>query len=78
MKIELLETGCSTCIGLEDNVRTALERSGKNAEIIIINEFNDIIKKGVMSIPAIIIDGKIKSSGKVVSSEIIEGWLNEK
>jgi ArsR family transcriptional regulator, lead/cadmium/zinc/bismuth-responsive transcriptional repressor len=78
MKIELLETGCSTCIGLEDNVREALQKTGKRAEIIIINEFNDIIKKGVMSTPAIIIDGKIKSSGEVVDVKKIEGWLNEK
>ncbi|MBT4174266.1 thioredoxin family protein [archaeon] len=78
MRIELLETGCSTCTGLEDNVRKALQKTGKKAEIIIINEFNDIIKKGVMSTPAIIINGKIKSSGVVVDVKKIEEWLNEK
>ncbi|MGV8169700.1 MAG: MTH895/ArsE family thioredoxin-like protein [Candidatus Nanoarchaeia archaeon] len=78
MKIELLETGCASCIGMEDNIREALQKTGKKAEIIIINEFNEIIKKGVMSTPAIIIDGTIKSSGHVVDVKTISGWLNEK
>jgi len=34
MKIEILDTGCPTCSGLEDNVREALEKTGKKAEII--------------------------------------------
>ncbi len=77
MKIELLETGCASCIGIEENVREALQKTGKKAEITIINEFNEIVKKGVMSTPAIIINGKIKSSGYVADIKTIEEWLNE-
>ena len=77
MKIELLETGCASCMGLEENIREALQQTGKKAEITIINEFNEIIKKGVMSTPAIIIDGKVKSSGHVVDVKTISGWLDE-
>lgn len=78
MKIELLETGCASCIGMEDSIREALQKTGKKAEIIIINEFNEIIKKGVMATPAIIIDGDIKSSGHTVDIKTLCGWLNEK
>ena len=78
MKIEILDTGCPTCSGLEDNVREALEKTGKKAEIILVKDFNEIIKKGILSTPAIIIDGKIKSSGEVVDTKKIEEWLNEK
>ena len=77
MKIEILETGCVACFGLEGNVREALQRTGKSAELININELGDIIEKGVMSTPAIIIDGETKSSGQDVSVEKIVGWLNE-
>ena len=77
MKIELLETGCASCMGLEENIREALKQTGKKAEIIIINEFNEIVQKGVMSTPAIIIDGTIKSSGHTVDVKKIKGWLNE-
>ena len=64
-------------MGLEENIREALQQTGKKAEITIINEFNEIIKKGVMSTPAIIIDGKVKSSGHVVDVKTIRGWLDE-
>ena len=77
MKIEILETGCVTCFGLEGNVREALQKTGKSAEIININELSDIIEKGVMSTPAIIIDGETKSSGQDVSVKKIMRWLNE-
>jgi small redox-active disulfide protein 2 len=77
MKIEILETGCVTCFGLEGNVREALQKTGKKAEIVNINELSDIIEKGVMSTPAIIIDGETKSSGQDVSVAKIMRWLNE-
>lgn len=77
MKIEILETGCITCTGLEDNIREALHKLGKTAEITIINEFNEIITKGVMSTPAIIINDKIVSSGKMMTVEQITRLLNE-
>jgi small redox-active disulfide protein 2 len=77
MEIELLETGCATCSGLEDNVREALEKTGEKAEIIIINELSEIIKRGVMSTPAIIINGKVKLSGESVSVEKIMRLINE-
>ena len=77
MKIEILDTGCPTCSGLEDNVREALKKTGKKAEIILINELNEIIEKGILSTPAIIIDDEIKSSGQIISVEQIKGLLNE-
>ena len=77
MKIEILDTGCQICSGLEDNVREALQETGKKAEIIVIKELNEIIEKGILSTPAIIIDDEIKSSGQIISIEQIKGLLNE-
>ena len=77
MKIEILETGCSICSGLEDNVREALEKTGKKAEITIVNKLDEIIKRGILSTPAIIIDDEIKSSGQRISVEQIKELLNE-
>ena len=77
MKIEILDTGCPTCSGLEDNVRKALEKTDKKAEIIIVNKFDEIIEKGILSTPALIIDDEIKSSGQIISVEQIKGLLNE-
>ena len=77
MKIEILDTGCQICSGLEDNVREALQETGKKAEIIVIKELNEIIEKGILSTPAIIIDDEIKSSGQIISIEQIKGLPNE-
>ncbi len=77
MKIEILDTGCPTCSGLEDKVKEALEKTGKKAEIIIVNKLDEIIEKGILSTPAIIIDDAIKSSGQIISVEQIKGLLNE-
>lgn len=75
MKIEILGTGCPNCKKLEQNVQNAVRESGKNAEVSKVADINKIIEYGVMSTPAVVIDGKVKSYGKVVSVEEIKKWL---
>ncbi|MCP4552065.1 MAG: thioredoxin family protein [Bacteroidetes bacterium] len=77
IKIEIIDTGCPICSGLEDNVREALKKTGKKAKIILVNKFDEIIEKGILSTPAIIIDDEIKSSGQIISVEQIKELLNE-
>ncbi len=75
MKIEILGTGCPKCKQLEKNARKALEESGKKAELVKVTNINDIVGYGVMSTPAIVIDGEVKSYGKVADVEEIKAWL---
>ncbi len=75
MKIEILGTGCPNCIKLEENTKKALEEIGKKAELIKITEIQDIMSYGVMSTPAIVIDGEVKSYGKVNSIEEIKKMI---
>jgi len=75
MKIEILGTGCSKCKTLYENVKMAVEESGKNAEIVKVEEIQKIMAYGVMSTPALVIDGQVKFSGKVASSGEIMGML---
>ena len=75
MKIEILGTGCPKCKQLEANTRKALEETGKNAEIVKVTDINKIVEYGVMSTPAIVVDGKVKSYGKVADAEDIKKWL---
>ena len=76
MKIEILGIGCPKCKKLYENVRQALEKSGKEAEVVKIEKIAEITKYGVMMTPALVIDGEIKSSGKVLSPEEIEKFIN--
>jgi len=75
MKIEVLGSGCTKCVQLHDNVKKALALAGKEAEVIKVQDIPSIMKYGVMSTPALVIDGKVKFSGKLASAEEIRGML---
>jgi small redox-active disulfide protein 2 len=75
MRIEVLGSGCPKCKLLEENARKALAETGKKAEVVKVTDIGKIIEYGVMSTPAIVIDGKVKSFGKVVDASEIKKWL---
>lgn len=75
MKIEVLGTGCAKCKALYENTNKALTESGKSAEIVKVEDIPSIMKHGVMSTPALVIDGQVKFSGKVASVAEIMGLL---
>lgn len=64
MKIEVLGTGCAKCTALYDNVKNALKEAGKDADVVKVQDIPSIMKYGVMSTPALVIDGQVKFSGK--------------
>ncbi len=67
MKIEVLGAGCAKCKSLYENAKKAVEESGKSAELVKVEDMPSIMKYGVMSTPALVIDGQVKFSGKVAS-----------
>ena len=75
MKIEILGTGCAKCKTLYENVQKALEESGKSAEVVKVEDIPSIMKYGVMSTPALVLDGQVLFSGKSASAGEIVGML---
>ena len=75
MKIEILGTGCSKCKQLEGNARKALEKTGKRAELVKITDIDKIISYGLMTTPAIVIDGVVKAAGRIPEVKEIINWL---
>lgn len=75
MKIEILGMGCPKCKQLEASVRKAVEEKKVKAEIIKITDMEKILEYGVMSTPAIVIDGKVKCYGRLPDVKEIEKWL---
>ena len=75
MKIEILGMGCAKCKLLEENAKKALAKLGKTAEIVKVTEVDQILEHGVMSTPAIVVDGKLKASGRVPDTKEIMAWL---
>lgn len=75
MKIEILGTGCAKCKTLYENTKKAVAESGVSAEIVKVEDIPSIMKYGVMSTPALVIDGKVRSSGHVATVVEIMGML---
>ncbi|MGV8087273.1 MAG: thioredoxin family protein [Candidatus Woesearchaeota archaeon] len=75
MKIEILGTGCPKCKLLEANVRKAVEEKKIKAEIVKVTDIAKIIEYGVMSTPAIVIDGEVKAYGRLIEVKEITKWL---
>ena len=75
MKIEILGTGCSKCNELEEKVKQAVGKSGKFAQVEKVDDLQKIMDYGVMSTPALVIDGEVKSTGKVPSIDDILALL---
>ncbi len=75
MKIEILGTGCAKCDKLYKAVEVIVSEKGIEAELVKVKELSQIMAYGVMSTPAFVIDGDVKSSGKVLSTEEIAALL---
>lgn len=77
MNIKILGTGCANCKKLEANAKLAVEKAGVSAEIEKVEDIKDIMSFGVMRTPAIVIDGKVKSFGKVSTVADIVKFIGE-
>ncbi|MBN2014028.1 MAG: TM0996/MTH895 family glutaredoxin-like protein [Candidatus Altiarchaeota archaeon] len=77
MKIEILGMGCIKCNTLYGNVRKAVTELDMKPEIEHVRDLNKIVEYGVMSTPALVIDGEVMASGRIPSVEEIKGWLKE-
>ena len=74
-KIQVLGMGCPKCNKVAENAELAAQRLGIEYEIEKIKDINVISGFGVMLTPALVIDGEVKTAGKVPSVEDIEGML---
>jgi small redox-active disulfide protein 2 len=73
MKIKILGSGCKNCVALAENTKSALSELGMDAEIIKVTDYSEIAAFGVMSTPALVVDEKVVSFGKVLKpKEIIK------
>ena len=77
MKIQILGTGCPKCKQLAANAEQAIIESGIEAEVEKVSNLAEIMKFGVMMTPGLVIDGEVKSVGKVLSPAEIAQMLKK-
>jgi small redox-active disulfide protein 2 len=75
MNIKILGSGCKKCVALANNARDAAQSAGLSAEIEKVTDIVEIAGFGIMSTPALVIDGKVVSTGKVLSAAEISALL---
>ena len=74
-KIQILGTGCPKCKQLMANVETAVKVMGLDVSVEKVEKIADIMKFGVMTTPALVVDGQVKSAGRVLSADEIGKYL---
>jgi small redox-active disulfide protein 2 len=72
MKIEIIGMGCPKCKALYENVQAALKQADKEAEVVKVEDLAKITEYAVMTTPALVIDGNVKTVGRVPSSDEIK------
>ncbi|WP_407643159.1 thioredoxin family protein [Clostridium prolinivorans] len=71
ISVKILGSGCSKCNQLEEATKDALKKLGIDTAIEHVRDFAQIASYGVMTTPALVIDGKVVSYGKVLKTEEI-------
>jgi small redox-active disulfide protein 2 len=74
-RIQILGTGCPKCKKLAENAEAAAKGLGLEYKIEKVTEINEIMRFGVMTTPALVVDGTVKVAGKVPSVEEIKKML---
>jgi len=77
MKVQILGGACPKCKQLEHNAREALAELGIQAEVEKVTDSEKIMDMGVMMTPALVLDGVVKSTGKVLTKDQVAKYLKE-
>lgn len=75
MDIKVLGPGCAKCQQTEKIVREAVAESGVKARVEKITDIMKIMTYGVMGTPAVVVDGQVKSTGKIPKKEDVIKWI---
>jgi small redox-active disulfide protein 2 len=75
MKIQVLGTGCAKCKQLTANAEKAVAELGLDVLVEKVEDIREIMKFSVMSTPALVVDGKVKATGKVLTPEAVKEFL---
>lgn len=75
MRIEVLGPGCAKCKLLAERADEAAKALGLSYTLVKVTEYPDIVARGVMTTPGLVVDGVVKSQGHVPTVTAIQEWL---
>jgi small redox-active disulfide protein 2 len=74
-KIQVLGPGCPRCRRLAENAEAAVREAGLPCEVEKVTDLDEMLAFGILATPALVVDGEVKVSGKVLSPDEIRGLL---
>jgi len=77
MEIKILGPGCMKCQQVEKLVKETLSEMGTDADVEHVTDFKKIASYGVFSTPAVVVDGTVKSVGKIPKKEELKTWIGQ-
>lgn len=75
MEIKIYGPGCAKCVAVEKLVREAAPQKSPYISVEKISDIREMMKAGILLTPAVVIDGVLKSSGRVPRKEEVESWI---
>ena len=76
-KIEIIGTGCAKCKRLLANAEQAVKELNIAAEVLKVDDIDEIVNRGVMMTPALFINGQVRAEGRVPDVNEIKKMLTE-
>jgi len=77
MEIRILGTGCPKCKEVEKRTMNALAELNVGADVQKVADIKKIAESGVLGTPGLVINGKVKSQGRIPSVDDIKKWVQE-
>lgn len=77
MEIKILGPGCPKCKQTEDLVKAVVAETGVDAKVEKVSDLMEIAGYGVFGTPAVVVDGEVKSVGKIPTKEEIKAWIGK-
>jgi len=77
MEIKILGPGCPKCKQTEDLVKAVVAETGVDANVEKVSDLMKIAGYGVFGTPAVVVDGKVKSVGKIPTKQEIKTWIGK-
>jgi small redox-active disulfide protein 2 len=74
-KVEVFGTGCKKCMTTEEMIKAKAEELAIEIELIKVDDPVDIVSRGIMSTPAVMVDGKLVHKGGLPRKKEISKWL---
>lgn len=78
MEVKVLGPGCPRCEQTEKVVQEAAAETGADVTVVKVKDTMEIARHGVFMTPAVVVDGEVKSVGKVPEKNEVKAWMTKK